>query len=74
MGNPSLDLKIVTKLNDKNNDEGGCDCDCEVNEVRIIAVFLKKVLNFVVQYKYEGTTSTTKNVRECTFEECFTTF
>ncbi|KAL2725517.1 hypothetical protein V1478_008190 [Vespula squamosa] len=64
LSNLSLGLGIAIKLDDKDNDEGGCDRDCEGNEV----------LDFVVQYKYEGTTSTTKNIRECTLEECITTF
>lgn len=39
LSNLSLGLGIAIKLDDKDNDEGGCDRDCEGNEVRIVAVF-----------------------------------
>lgn len=40
------------------------------NEVRTLNVsFLEKVLDFVVQYKYEGTASTTEDVGEGSLEE-----
>lgn len=45
------------------------------NEVRTLIVsFLEKVLNFVVQYKYEGTASTTEDVGEGSLEEGTGTF
>lgn len=70
-----LGLGTAIESDGKGSNDGTYDTDCEGNEVRIVLCYdLQKVLNFVVQYKYESTACTTKNVGERSLEEGATTF